>query len=73
MLKLEGYKTYETNLTKKFNAWYLGNIAIGGIIGLIIDPITGAMYKLTPSEINAEMEQGVTFKKAKTIFTSPSL
>lgn len=62
MIKLDGYKTYETNLTKKFNAWYIGNIAFGGIIGLIIDPITGAMYKLSPSEINAEMQKGVAFK-----------
>lgn len=65
MIKLEGYKTYETNLTKKFNAWYIGNIAFGGIIGLIIDPITGAMYKLTPAEINAEMAKGVAFKNDK--------
>lgn len=59
MIKLDGYKTYETNLTKKFNAWYIGNIAFGGLIGIIIDPITGAMYKLTPSEINAELQNGL--------------
>ena len=65
MIKLDGYKTYETNLTKKFNAWYIGNIAFGGFIGLIIDPITGAMYKLTPTEISAEMQKGVAFKSSK--------
>lgn len=65
MIKLDGYKTYETNLTKKFNAWYIGNIAFGGIIGLIIDPITGAMYKLTPAEVNAEMSKGVAFQTNK--------
>lgn len=65
MIKLDGYKTYETNLTKKFNAWYIGNIAFGGLIGVIIDPITGAMYKLSPSEVNAEMQKGVVFKSDK--------
>lgn len=65
MIKLDGYKTYETNLTQKFNAWFLGNIAFGGLIGIIIDPITGAIYKLTPDEIHVEMEKGVAFKNEK--------
>lgn len=74
MIKLDGYKTFETNLTKKFNAWYIGNIAFGGLIGLIIDPITGAIYKLTPSEINAQLENGVAFKgDNKNVYISVAL
>ena len=65
MIKLDGYKTYETTLTKKFNAWYLGNIVFGGVIGLVIDPITGAMYNLSSKEINAELEQGTAFNYKK--------
>lgn len=65
MIKLEGYQTYQTNLTKKFNAWYIGNILIGGLIGLVIDPITGAMYNLSPDEINAEMSKGTAFNSSK--------
>jgi uncharacterized protein YceK len=61
MFKLDGFKTYETNLTKKFNAWYIGNLAFGGVIGLIIDPLTGAMYNLTPKEINAQLDSGIGF------------
>ena len=52
VIKLDGYKPYQTTLTRKFNAWYLGNILFGGIIGLIIDPITGAMYNLTPEKFS---------------------
>ena len=62
MLKLEGYQTYETKLTKNFNGWYIGNILIGGIIGLIIDPITGAMYNLSPDQVNAQMNRGTAFR-----------
>lgn len=29
VLKLDGYETYETKLERKFNAWYIGNIAFG--------------------------------------------
>ncbi len=65
MLKLEGYQTYQTTLTKKFNGWFIGNILIGGLIGIIVDPITGAMYNLTPKEINAEMAKGTAFNNYK--------
>jgi hypothetical protein len=62
LIKLDGYQTYETKLTKKFNAWYIGNILFGGLIGVIVDPITGAIYNLTPKELNAEMNKGTAFK-----------
>lgn len=40
-------------LTSKLNGWYFGNILIGGLIGmLIIDPASGAMYKLPVTTIN---------------------
>jgi hypothetical protein len=65
MIKLEGYQTYETKLTKKFNGWFVGNILIGGLIGIIVDPITGAMYNLTPKEIKAEMAKGTAFNYKK--------
>lgn len=61
MIKLDGYKTYETKISRKFNAWYIGNILFGGIIGLVVDPITGAMYKLTPDQIQAELAEGTAF------------
>ena len=61
VLKLDGYETYETKLEKKFNAWYIGNIAFGGLIGIIIDPITGAMHKLKPEEINGSPKRGTTY------------
>lgn len=65
MIKLEGYQTYQTRLTKKFNAWYVGNILIGGLIGLIVDPITGAMYNLSPDQINAQLNNGTVFNSNK--------
>lgn len=74
MIKLEGYQTYETKLTKKFNAWYIGNILFGGLIGIIIDPITGAMYNLSPDQINAQMTKGTAFKSnGKDIYVAVAL
>lgn len=61
VLKLDGYETYEMKLEKKFNGWYIGNIVFGGLIGIIVDPITGAMYKLKPEDIDENSENGATY------------
>lgn len=60
-LKLDGYEAYETSLEKKFNAWYIGNVAFGGLIGLVVDPITGAIHKLKPEEIDGNLKSGTTY------------
>lgn len=43
---MEGH-TETTTLTSSLDGWYIGNILFGGLIGiLIVDPATGAMWKL---------------------------
>ena len=71
---LEGYKTYEMTLTSKTNGWVWGNILFGGIIGLIVDASNGAMYKLTPEQVNAELAKGVAInKKGKNMYIGVAL
>jgi len=37
-------------LTSTLDDWYWGNLLIGGVLGMvIIDPLTGAMWKLDPN------------------------
>ena len=60
------YKTYQTSLTKKFNDWFVGQNLIGGLTGLIIEPITGAMFSLSPCKIIAEMAKRNAFDYKKT-------
>ncbi|GIV03755.1 MAG: hypothetical protein KatS3mg015_2585 [Fimbriimonadales bacterium] len=44
---MEGYDTARATLTAGLDGWYIGNILFGGLIGmLIVDPATGAMWKL---------------------------
>jgi hypothetical protein len=46
-LKMEGYEDRIIPVECTLNGWYFGNIIIGGLIGLlIVDPLTGAMYRL---------------------------
>lgn len=57
-------KTYPIEF--KFNGWYLGNILIGGVIGmLIVDPATGAMWTLpqTQRNITATLERPTAIKE----------
>ena len=46
----EGYEGQTNIISPSVDGWYVANILFGGIIGLlIIDPATGAMYKLPES------------------------
>jgi hypothetical protein len=54
-IKLDGYKDFNVTLKKKTNGWVWGNILLGGIIGLVVDMSTGAIYRLTPNEINTQL------------------
>lgn len=64
--ELEGYQTYETQLTRKISFWFWGNALNGFIPGMIIDMFTGSMYNLLPGKIETELqEQPQTEKKTK--------
>ena len=54
-LAKEGFKTQEVRLDKQMSGWYLGNILIGGIIGLIVDAANGAMYDRTPKKVDVKL------------------
>lgn len=61
---LNGYETKKVNVECKLNGWYFGNIVFGGFIGLlIVDPATGAMYKLDSPGVTENLDR----KSANTI------
>ena len=49
------YKPYERKITSGFNEWILGNIVIGGLIGLSVDLLSGANPALDTNNISAKM------------------
>lgn len=50
-LKKEGYEDQTFILNTKLDPWYVGNLLIGGWLGgLIVDPLTGAMFKI-PNQV----------------------
>lgn len=56
-LTLDGYEPYQTNLVRVVDGWIIGNIVIGGLIGLGIDAISGGMYHLNPKRIDIPLKQ----------------
>lgn len=44
-IELEGYEPVFVTQDKVFNGWFLGNILIGGLIGIIIDVATSNVTK----------------------------
>jgi hypothetical protein len=52
VFELPGHATAEARLNSSLSGWYFGNIVFGGVLGmLIVDPLTGAMYNLSPEKI----------------------
>ena len=63
-IEKQGYLE-ETRTTKKgFNWWFAGNVIFGGIIGIIIDFATGAVYSVSPDEVNVSLIQSEGSLKA---------
>ncbi len=56
-IELDGFERQDIALNRKINGWVWGNIMFGGIIGLVIDMSSGAMYtyKLPENEATAAM------------------
>ncbi len=52
----DGYENKTVPVDFKLDGWYFGNILFGGLVGmLIIDPATGAMYKLDTEFLNTTL------------------
>jgi hypothetical protein len=52
VFELPAHAPAEVKLEPSLSGWYFGNIVFGGLVGmLIVDPITGAMYNLSPEKI----------------------
>jgi len=55
---MDGYDTRTVPIDFKLDGWYFGNIIFGGLIGiLIVDPATGAMWKLDTEFVNETLSK----------------
>lgn len=50
----EGYLPHEAQVDAGLNGWYFGNLLFGGLPGLLlVDPATGAMWRIQEERIHA--------------------
>ena len=56
-VELPGYVPYSVRVTRKISPWEWGNIFTGGAPGVAFDALTGAVYRLEPSHIDAELQR----------------
>lgn len=55
---MPGYEDHTAFITQNLDGWYIGNILFGGVIGmLIVDPLTGAMWRLDPDMVMATLQK----------------
>jgi len=52
-----GYRNAELTELSGVNGWLFGNLAIGGVVGIVVDYSSGAAYRYTPSMSPALEEQ----------------
>jgi hypothetical protein len=53
-----GYDDKIVPITFKLDGWYFGNLLLGGLLGmLIIDPATGAMWKIETEFLNETLSK----------------
>lgn len=43
-IELEGHQPSQRTIFREFSWWYAGNIVFGGLIGLVVDAVDGAMW-----------------------------
>jgi len=62
IFKKNGYEDKYFAIESSLDGWYWGNILFGGLIGfLIIDPITGAMWKLPEHSQHVSLDEIKSF------------
>jgi hypothetical protein len=53
----EGYEPTSVAISREISAMTAGNVLIGGLIGLGVDAVSGANYRLVPESISVSLER----------------
>jgi hypothetical protein len=68
-ISLSGYKDATVNILKDgIEGWFWGNLLCGGVIGIVVDLVTGAMNKLEPEQISVSLALAHNMKGEQVIY-----
>jgi len=63
-ISADDFETQAIHIKPVLNGWYFGNLLLGGLIGMVIvDPISGAMWTLSPDETNIALTEDLSFDR----------
>lgn len=63
-ISAKGYDETIVPVNYKLNGWYFGNLLLGGVLGmLIIDPATGAMWKIDTPAISVTLSRSTAMNE----------
>jgi hypothetical protein len=57
VVTMTGYQPFALATTRSVSGWVWGNIVFGGLIGLAVDAISGALYKVQPEQVSAQLSK----------------
>lgn len=58
VLSKDGYKDSTKQIQSQLSWWLAGNAIFGGLIGLVVDLLSGGGYTLDPSDVHVALESG---------------
>jgi len=50
-VSMSGYQDQTIWITHSFNGWVIGNLICGGVLGLVVDAVSGSIWNLEPDSI----------------------
>lgn len=56
LFELEGYEPGSATVTNSASGWMWGNIVFGGLIGLVVDLVSGGGRKLSPQTVHVDLK-----------------
>ena len=66
-INLPGYQPAQFRLDKRVSGWFFGNLLLGGVVGIVVDSVDGAIYTLEPSELTNDSDDQLQEGKHNTI------
>lgn len=63
LITLEGYQPYQITLTRGKTGWIWGIVISFGLVGVVVDVITGVVYKLEPEQVSVAMVRSTAIRQ----------
>jgi len=60
LVSKEGYEESQTSVESKLSWWMAGNVIFGGIIGFLVDVLSGGGYTIDPDKVSVTLNPSST-------------